>query len=87
MPVVIQKTHVVRTSGDTHYTCCSMMHVITATWVIAVVHLIIVGYIWLMGMLYFLGVTDTREYTRFDGAVSFAGTFGQGGLMIGATIW
>jgi hypothetical protein len=51
------------------------MSVVTATWIIAVLHLIIVGYIWIMGALYFFGVTETKAHTGFDSLVGFAGAY------------
>jgi hypothetical protein len=71
MPIVIGGKH---RGSSSDLTCCNSMNLVTATWVIAIVHLIIVGYIWLMGALYLLGILDHKESTRFDYQVGFAGT-------------
>jgi hypothetical protein len=69
MPIIIGGGH---RHGSSGYVCGSLS-VVSATWFVAIVHLIIVGFIWLMGALFFLGVTDTKEHTRFDYEVGFAG--------------
>ena len=53
---------------------CGRLHVRTATWIIAIVHLCIVGYIWLMAVLHHFKVIDSRPpSTRGDSALSFHG--------------
>jgi hypothetical protein len=49
------------------------MSVVTATWIIAIIQLIIVVYVWLMGALYFFAVTDTKDHTQFDSSIAFSG--------------
>jgi len=62
------------------------MHVRTATWIIAVVHLIIVGYIWLMMILHHTRYID-RPTWKYDNSLTFLGFFGEYGSVTGATIW
>ncbi len=55
-------------------TCCGTMHVRTATWIIAIVHLVVVGYIWLINVLYYTRVIDRYPpNTRIDDSLSFHG--------------
>jgi hypothetical protein len=53
---------------------CGRLHVRTATWIIAAVHLVIVGYIWLITILHHFKVIDKRPpNTKYDDALSFHG--------------
>ena len=54
--------------------CCNGLHVRAATWLIAIVHLVVVGYIWLMAMLYHFRVIDKdAPSTPADEQLSFHG--------------
>jgi hypothetical protein len=59
MPLVV-------VAGDNYHTCCGLLHVKTATWIIAVLHLIMVGYLWIIGALYFLGITRDNVDMRYE---------------------
>jgi hypothetical protein len=62
--------------SSSYQTCFGCVSVKTATWVIAIVHLILVGYIWVMGIMYFLGLTDKDvPHTSIDEHVNFAGKY------------
>ena len=65
---------------DNYHTCCNKVHVKTVTWCIAIVHLLLVGYIWIMGALYFFGITDNNE----EQAQAEAGSLGASVSFFGA---
>lgn len=58
---------------DRHRVCCGLLHVKTATWIIAIFHLILVGYLLIVGIVDLVNDSSKLEHHHAANHVNFAG--------------